>query len=970
MAKNYLDKWEEEDDEFRPNERLAEVLELVKKGVVKQKVYEELLRTTREAALGIKRTTTQTNWRQRALIGGHLFRRVSKKRWKKNWFALYSNKLEYFKSKNQGLLGTIEITEEHYCSDYSTSNNAAKGGIRPFGFMLSNFEDTIYLAATSKDLKQYWIDRIQQVIKKLKADAKLEDKPVLLNKQKDVPLETRMKNYRASVRKRNEAARGSYTEGPRATLERASSKRGTGRTKGSQRQHGSALSGGTAGAAVGGAGMAGAVVAGGTVSAERKQNRRKKRSKEGGRQRKEEVPRGQYEGSSEHTEELSELGSLPGEAIGTTGGKKFSLQRQRSDDAIPQKVEFDTALQGGARKTYQVPVAAKPKIRIQFAEKGTSARSSVRGSVPKKAAGSEDTRSEQRSIEHAVIAGLKKKREADEESFDSSFSRQLGAASSLGSYQKPNTEQKLGPAPALTSLFGTVIPTLLERIRGGTAKEIENEEKQEEEEEEDLKNVRITKEAEQVVEKKFGLLVRTQSYEQGLTEEVELTKKENQAVQQELEKVNKVEEALELQEKLQKRALERAAEEGDKEGEARVAAELKETQQIAEEQEGRSAEIWVQRQKLQDELQEKERELAKMQVARELAQETSRQAERKLESEKSNQLVNEKIKSANAALEEAQAASLLAQKAMENAQAAARKIRERAEKDKERIASVKEELVQKETELQTELGEIEKQVTKVKHKTAAGQGGPQLLKALDVLESAKEKKAEEVRRLSEGRKLLEEHDKQIDNKKDVLEEILKEEEEAEKPKLKKLGGDARPKSVMTTSTRGRQRKEEMSKSHLNFLVSFQKEQDELEKEAKLKEKEVKLKEMEEDDGEESEEDEFVVDAEEEDEDEERDEETEKLKAAAEKLTDEERREADFMFFTEQIKTLIDTIEEFGQVDKFGRSCIKFGELAAKYEEISDGLVGILMKAKDAKRVKYKGDMLLVDKDADVLITVI
>lgn len=32
MAKNYLDKWEEEDEEFKPNERLAEVLQLVKKG--------------------------------------------------------------------------------------------------------------------------------------------------------------------------------------------------------------------------------------------------------------------------------------------------------------------------------------------------------------------------------------------------------------------------------------------------------------------------------------------------------------------------------------------------------------------------------------------------------------------------------------------------------------------------------------------------------------------------------------------------------------------------------------------------------------------------------------------------------------------------------------------------------------------------------------------------------------------------
>ena len=100
-----------------------------------------------------------------------------------------------------------------------------------------------------------------------------------------------------------------------------------------------------------------------------------------------------------------------------------------------------------------VPVAAKPKIRLQFAEKGTSLRSSVRGSVPKKAEHVEDSQSEERVRENAVIRELKKKRDLDEESFDSSFSRQLATAS-LGSYQKPNIDKKLGPTPPLTSLFG------------------------------------------------------------------------------------------------------------------------------------------------------------------------------------------------------------------------------------------------------------------------------------------------------------------------------------------------------------------------------------------------------------------------------------------------------------------------------------------------------------------------------------
>ena len=186
--------------------------------------------------------------------------------------------------------------------------------------MLSNFEDTIYLAATSRDLKQYWIDQVQQVIKKLKADAKLEDKPVLLNNPKPVSLETRMERYRASVRKREmkEAGMtpGKGNEG-NATMERGSRQRGSVKTRGRGTQTAAGV-----GAAAGMAGAGMAMASGGRGSARRNDSQKAKGRRHGSK--KQGSSRQDEQRESEYTEEeQSETGSLSADTGGVGGRKKF-----------------------------------------------------------------------------------------------------------------------------------------------------------------------------------------------------------------------------------------------------------------------------------------------------------------------------------------------------------------------------------------------------------------------------------------------------------------------------------------------------------------------------------------------------------------------------------------------------------------------------------------------------------------------
>ena len=57
-------------------------------------------------------------------------------------------------------------------------------------------------------------------------------------------------------------------------------------------------------------------------------------------------------------------------------------------------------------------------------------------------------------------------------------------------------------------------------------------------------------------------------------------------------------------------------------------------------------------------------------------------------------------------------------------------------------------------------------------------------------------------------------------------------------------------------------------------------------------------------------------------------------------------------------------------DDEGVTCVKFGPLFYLYQDISDTLVGILMRAKKYKRISYPGDMLFQGKDDEVIIRLI
>lgn len=86
-----------------------------------------------------------------------------------------------------------------------------------------------------------------------------------------------------------------------------------------------------------------------------------------------------------------------------------------------------------------------------------------------------------------------------------------------------------------------------------------------------------------------------------------------------------------------------------------------------------------------------------------------------------------------------------------------------------------------------------------------------------------------------------------------------------------------------------------------------------------------------------------------------------------------RRAANFNKGVEEgIDSLIKVIKRVGKFDKSegGVATVTFGELFEEYENISDMLVGLLMRAKKRKRLKYSGDMLFQGIHDHVKITVL
>ncbi|EGB08626.1 hypothetical protein AURANDRAFT_7936, partial [Aureococcus anophagefferens] len=73
---------------------------------------------------------------------------------------------------------------------------------------------------------------------------------------------------------------------------------------------------------------------------------------------------------------------------------------------------------------------------------------------------------------------------------------------------------------------------------------------------------------------------------------------------------------------------------------------------------------------------------------------------------------------------------------------------------------------------------------------------------------------------------------------------------------------------------------------------------------------------------------------------------------------------------EQIAGLIKVIRDIGDTDAAtGTTTVKFGALFYTYADISDSLVGIMMRAKKRKRLYYEGDMLFQGSSDNVIVSV-
>jgi len=72
----------------------------------------------------------------------------------------------------------------------------------------------------------------------------------------------------------------------------------------------------------------------------------------------------------------------------------------------------------------------------------------------------------------------------------------------------------------------------------------------------------------------------------------------------------------------------------------------------------------------------------------------------------------------------------------------------------------------------------------------------------------------------------------------------------------------------------------------------------------------------------------------------------------------------------EIDKMIVVIEKHAEPDGSGRPTITFGKLFDIYADISDTLVGILMRARKRKKLEFQGDMLFQGAHDAVVITVL
>jgi hypothetical protein len=83
-----------------------------------------------------------------------------------------------------------------------------------------------------------------------------------------------------------------------------------------------------------------------------------------------------------------------------------------------------------------------------------------------------------------------------------------------------------------------------------------------------------------------------------------------------------------------------------------------------------------------------------------------------------------------------------------------------------------------------------------------------------------------------------------------------------------------------------------------------------------------------------------------------------------------RAEESAKWVDEAVAKLVNEINKIGYIDKQGLKAVKFIDLFNHYVNISDSLVGIMIRAKKRGLIKYEGEMLQQGRSDNVVITVI
>lgn len=76
------------------------------------------------------------------------------------------------------------------------------------------------------------------------------------------------------------------------------------------------------------------------------------------------------------------------------------------------------------------------------------------------------------------------------------------------------------------------------------------------------------------------------------------------------------------------------------------------------------------------------------------------------------------------------------------------------------------------------------------------------------------------------------------------------------------------------------------------------------------------------------------------------------------------------FMKQEIDRLCQVIEEIGETDDSGNIFVTYGNLREEYSKISDGLNGVLIKAKNSGRIEYTGSFLMQEDDAETKIYIL